>query len=151
MSLISEYDVVFRAGSKWVPPPAPTAESLEEIALRLGLPGFPVLLTQLAAESKYYGVWFAGLGPDYDSRTNILNLNNYWHENGLPRRFVLITYGFDGVCDCLDLKSSNDPDRLCVAQLQMEDGIYEGYEEFAPSFEEYLVKLLDLNREGKER
>ena len=146
MSLIREYDRVFRPGPKWAAPPRPTAESLAKISRALDLPGLPTLLVRLADEAKYFGVWFAGLGPDYESRTHILQLNKYWRESGLPLHLILITYGFDAVCDCLDKNSSDVPDNFRVVQTQLCDGVFDSHEVFASDFEQYLVKIVGLFR-----
>ena len=127
----------------------PTEESLAGIAETLLLPRLPSFQVELAREAQYFGVWFAGLGPDYDSRRHILGLNKFGHQEGLPDSLVLVTYGFDEICDCLDKESSDDPDQMEIVQVQVGFGELESRAVFAPNFEQYLVRIVELF--GEER
>lgn len=142
---IMQFDTVFKASPGWRPHPRPTDQSLAEIELALGIVSLPKGLVQLAREATYFGVWFASLGPDLDSPTHIIGLNRYWRKRGLPKELILPTYGFDDVCDCLDTKNASCSDEMRVIQAVAQEGHgFHEWREFAPSFELYLERILEL-------
>lgn len=144
MEILASFDEVFKADPGWPAPPCPTDQSLAKICRTLNIVALPPLLIQLALEARHFGVWFAGLGPDFESGAHILAMNQYFRNRGLSSDLILLTYGFDDVCDCLDMKSAEDP-RLCrVVQTHATDDAFSNPIEFAPTFEDYLEKLVRI-------
>jgi hypothetical protein len=150
MAIVTDFDRIFKAGPGWISPPPPTEESLAEICRALGVTRLPSLLVELAWEASYFGTWFAGVGPDIGARTHILPLNAYWRGRGLPARYLLLTFGFDDDCDCLDLESSASPDEMRVVQVSFFEDEITSCQEFAPTFEGYLKTLLEIFEEEED-
>lgn len=149
-TVIEDFDRAFPTDPGWPAPPRPTEESLAGVIEALGLPGLPTLFVRLARQAEHFGVWFGGLGPDYDDRRNTVRINTRWREEGLPSSLFLMTYGFDSICDCLDLTSSDDPDTMRVVQVEVGLGDLESRVDFAPTFEAYLERIIEIfsRREG---
>jgi hypothetical protein len=122
---------------------APTAESIKHIEASLGVK-LPVTLVNFAKSTTNYGNWLASIGPDFDSPTHILVINQELRdEYRIPKNLVVINVGYDNDYDCMDTEtySSNTGEYLITYWAydvpQRESELY-------GSFQEYMHKQIEF-------
>ena len=146
------------AGAFRVAPP--TAASVRRInaTLKIELPDAFVAFADKCAD---YGVWFAGIGKDYDNPLHILRLNQSFHAGGdsepnnLPDWLVLFNHGHDGDCDCFDLRTRTPTGEhpllyYSVSESSQPQPPFEPIT-LAPNFHDYLTALATRMAKDEER
>jgi hypothetical protein len=140
---------------------APTKASVQTVneALKIALP--PSFI-RFAEECPLYGIWFAGIGEDYESQMHILELNKVFHApeetaghaqaEALPSYLIMINHGHDGDCDCLDTRHFHESTKeyriqYWNAQSDVHLPPFETFQEYIESHVQHWMK----NLQGKAR
>ncbi len=84
----------------------PTTDSIAKIERTLNIK-LPPSLLRFTTAAPNYGNWLASIGPDYDSPTHILNINQPEQFPTKPQNFIIINIGYDQDYDCIDLETQD--------------------------------------------
>jgi len=125
------------SSSGWYPAVPPTPNSIERIYQETGVK-IPNLMIRMATECTSYGGWFGSIGEDSHNGNHLLVYNAYWHQEGLPKRYVIFNHGHDEDCDCWDTESPAEAEYPIVYVQISDDGAVNHVTPLAPGMAEYL-------------
>lgn len=130
--------------SDWKPAPPPTDEDVARVEEQLET-RLPPLLVKLAGSSPYYERAFPVLGdPDNYSATSlrhIVAVNEFWQEEGKPKDFIMISYGYDGVCDFFRRQDDPTFSSTPIEYVNIHEGELSNFKVLADNFRCYLQDL----------
>jgi hypothetical protein len=96
----------------------------------------------LTEQTPHYDKEFCRIGPDVEDRGQILVMNRVFREEGLPRRFVMINHGHDGICVCWDTWARPVEGELPLVLVHLEPtrdwGLGQRYANFRACLEEVV-------------
>jgi hypothetical protein len=122
---------------------SPTVASVARTETELGIT-LPPLFVEVAAACPSYGGWFGSIGDDFESPNHMLSINRVFHDEGMPRRYVLLNHGHDGHCDAWDTESAAVAGERPIVYFEFNDERRElrRIRVSATSFAEYIDALV---------